>query len=313
MVSEELEKYREEGHIDTLVVACKAQSTIQAVSQVKNRLSAKSTIVLLQNGNLASHEELLRTIFTKEQERPHFIMVSNTHGVWLKYPPFHTVHAGLGQIRFGVVPERARNFERAYYNKEGARKLSLDDIAKAEDDADMERYLSLRNTIAVLQNMSALRATWEPFSKMQLLLRQKLVVNAVINPLTAILGCRNGALLENPAAERIAHRICNEASAVYMAETIAGSKETEASDVYFPPELKLGNLLKECKQVANMTADNTSSMLADLKKGNRVTGVEYLNGHLLRLGNRYRVETPTNATLVDMVIMRTHLPFDLFD
>lgn len=164
-VSEELESHREKGHIDSLIVACKAQSTLQAVSKVKDRLSAKSTIVLLQNGNLATHEELLRTIFTKEEERPHFILVSNTHGAWLKYPPFHIVHAGLGQLRFSIVPERRRNFEKSFYDMQGTRELSLEDVAKAKEDPYMEQYLSLRNTVAVLQSMSALRASWEPFTR----------------------------------------------------------------------------------------------------------------------------------------------------
>lgn len=312
-VSEELGRHREEGHIDSLIIACKAHSTLAAISRLQKRLSSKSTVVLLQNGNIATHDELLRTVFTNEQERPHIILVSNTHGAWLKYPPFHIVHAGVGQLRFSIVPERGRNFERSYNDKEGKGALSVDDIARASGDPEMERYLSLRNTVAVLQRMSALRASWEPHTKMQVLLRQKLVVNAVINPLTTILGCRNGVLFENAPAERLAYRICSEASAVYKAEAAAGLRETDMSKVYLPAELKSPNLMRECKHVAEITAQNTSSMLADLKKGNRMTEIKYLNGHLLDLGNRYRVETPINATMVDLVIMRTQLPLDQFD
>jgi 2-dehydropantoate 2-reductase len=49
-------------------------------------------------------------------------------------------------------------------------------------------------------------------------MRKKLVVNAVVNPLTAILGCRNGALFKDEASKRMLQDIYTEAAAVFQAQ-----------------------------------------------------------------------------------------------
>ncbi|EJD03772.1 uncharacterized protein FOMMEDRAFT_19134 [Fomitiporia mediterranea MF3/22] len=312
-VSEE-EEVAEERHIDSLFVACKAQSTLPAIKEVEHRLSSDSTIVLLQNGNLRVHELLMEKVFTNPANRPNIILVSNTHGIWLKRAPFHIVHAGIGQLRFGIVPDGRRDFEKSLHasDNDGHKpRLHINDIALPKGDHEVTRYRSLRNTVAVLQKVSALRTSWEPFSTMQVILRQKLVVNCVINPLTAILGCRNGELFEHEAGGRMAYRVCTEASLVFRAEALANRREgTSLKDVYIPPELSNGALIDECKRVAKITENNMSSMLADLKKGKKVTEVEFLNGHLLTLGNRYDLRLPINASLLDLMLMRSQIPLD---
>lgn len=307
----------EDTPIESLFLACKAQSAYSAIRQIEHRLSPSSTIVLLQNGTLAVHEMLLQKVYPDAHSRPNFIIASNTHGAWLKHAPFHVVHAGIGQLRFGIVPNKKRDFEKSlhpqyisnnFYSKP---RLQLDDIAQSSKDPEVARYRSLRNTVAVLQRLSGLGATWEPFADMQVLMRQKLVVNSVINPITAILGCHNGELFEREPGRRLAYRVCKEASLVFQKEAIANAKKgTSPSDVYVPPELSMKNLLLECENVAKVTASNTSSMLADLKKGNRFTEIEYLNGYLLTLGNRYGQPMVVTASLLDLVKLRTDIPLD---
>ena len=304
----------EENRIESLFVACKAYSTLEAIKSVRRRLSPASTVVLLHNGNLATHEQLLENVFSDANERPNFILVSNTHGVWLKRAPFHTVHAGIGQLRFGIVPDGRRDFEKSLRSgkfHKGRPRLSLDDVAYSSNDPEVARYRSLRNTVAVLQNLSGLQTKWDTFSDMQIILRQKLVVNCVINPLTAILGCQNGRIFDSDAGKRLAYRICKEASRVFRKEAI-GNRDpgVEPSEVYIPPELSLNSLLHECERVATVTRGNTSSMLADLKKGRTTTEVEYLNGYLMTLGKRYNEIVPVNASLVDLLKMRAEIPLD---
>ncbi|KAH8120008.1 ketopantoate reductase PanE/ApbA C terminal-domain-containing protein [Phellopilus nigrolimitatus] len=288
-------------HIDSLIVACKAQSTLYAIRQVAHRLSPESTIVLLQNGNLSVHEQLLQTIFAKEDERPHFVLVSNTHGAFLKQAPFHVVHAGVGRLRFGIVPDGRRDYEKGLKREYSKRRLDINDIANPHNDPEQERYRSLRNTIA-----------WDSFSNIQVILRQKLVVNCVINPLTTLIGCRNGDLYDNPAAQRLASRICREAADIFKKEAIASAGPgVDPKQVYIPPELNAENLMNESQRVAKVTAENISSMLADVKKGNRMTEIDFLNGHLLALGGRYDSALPVNASMVDLVKLRTQVPLDM--
>src|SRR5882762_6062210 len=88
--------------IESLIITTKAQSTLPAITRLLPRLSSNSTIVLLQNG-LGVYEELIQEIFRNPENRPQFILASNNHGAWLKNYG-HVVHAGVGEIEFGIIP-----------------------------------------------------------------------------------------------------------------------------------------------------------------------------------------------------------------
>jgi len=296
--------------IESLFVTCKAYSTLPAIQQIRHRLRPQSTVVLCQNGNLGVYEQLLDTVFPNPNQRPHFVLVSNTHGAWLRHPPMHIVHAGVGAVRYGIVPDGKRNFEKSLFDENSRpsqRRLSLDDIVSDEGDPLRDHYLSLRNTITVLQNLSELHPEWEPFNKLQTTLRQKLVVNSVVNPITMLMGCRNGDLYGNPAIDRLITKICSEASSAFEAEAKARAM---TGDVFMPSELKAKKLVDECRRVIKLTAANISSMLADQRRGLPETEIDYFNGYLMGLGRRYNLYMPVNSTMVDMVKMRSSMPID---
>jgi 2-dehydropantoate 2-reductase len=106
----------------------------------------------------------------------------------------------------------------------------------------------------------------------------KLVINAVINPLTALLRVKNGVLLESPSARDVMGRLANEAAAV-----------ASACGVVLP----FDNPEKAVEEVAHQTAENMSSMLQDVLRG-VPTEVDFINGAVCRLGGRKRVPVPVN-------------------
>ncbi|KAF9814511.1 hypothetical protein IEO21_05062 [Rhodonia placenta] len=112
-------------------------------------------------------------------------------------------------------------------------------------------------------------------------MRRKLVVNSVVNPLTALLNCSNGEIFKHTAGTRIAERLCAEASSVFRTQW-----EQEQAE-HFPRELEAAALLAECQRI-----------------------VRQLNGYLLRLARRYGVRVPVTATLLDMVVLRSAVPLD---
>lgn len=311
--SEQAQKEKDISHIDSLFVTCKAYSTISVLEKIRQRLTSQSTIVLLQNGNLSVCEQLLNRVYKSTEERPHIILASINHGAWIK-APLHVVHAGLGTLRFAILPDGRRDCEKSRW--EGTAgvdtpALSLDDIQSPEGDADGGLYWSLRNTVAALQRLSDLQPTWEPMSTLQVHLRQKLVANCVINPLTALMGCNNGELYGNPAAERLSRRLCMEAENVFRAEARANKEDDQTiTDGTVDPHLLMHALHEECQRVAFATAGNISSMLAEVRRGSKVTEVDYLNGYLMQLGGRYRVPVATHATILDLIKLRTSIPLD---
>lgn len=113
----------------------------------------------------------------------------------------------------------------------------------------------------------------------------KVVVNAAINPLTAITGLRNGALLEVPALRDLMQRAAEEAVDVARAE---GAPLPE------------DDLAMRARRVAELTAQNKSSMLQDVERG-RPTEIDAICGEVVERGLRRGVDAPVNLALRALV------------
>jgi len=117
---------------------------------------------------------------------------------------------------------------------------------------------------------------------MQKELWKKLIVNCVINPLTAILQIRNNEIMVDSLKE-IRHKIIQECIAVGKAEGISFESN-----------------LEECieRKIAGYT--NYSSMCQDLMKRKK-TEIDFLNGKIVELGRKHDIPTPVNETLVGLI------------
>lgn len=117
------------------------------------------------------------------------------------------------------------------------------------------------------------------------LLWGKLVINAAINPITALLGISNGEILRNPNARNLAQQTAEEAVQV-----------ANAMGIQLPYELPLIQI----EQVLEKTAANQSSMLQDLQR-RAPTEIDQINGAIVRYGEMCGVPTPINQTLVQLL------------
>src|SRR5512135_1394412 len=113
----------------------------------------------------------------------------------------------------------------------------------------------------------------------------KVIVNAGINALTAILRIPNGALVESPDTLALMRLISGEASAV-----------TKAKQIVLP----YPDPFERVKQVAALTATNFSSMLQDVM-GKRPTEIDAINGKIVEYGRALGIPTPINAVLTSLV------------
>ncbi|AIR02622.1 TPA: 2-dehydropantoate 2-reductase [Pluralibacter gergoviae] len=111
---------------------------------------------------------------------------------------------------------------------------------------------------------------------------RKLAVNCVINPLTAIYDCPNGALRFYP---RQVELICGEVAAVMQREGYHSSPE---------------DLLAYVWEIVDSTAANISSMLQDVRAV-RHTEIDYINGYLLRRARAHGINVPENARLYELI------------
>ena len=113
----------------------------------------------------------------------------------------------------------------------------------------------------------------------------KLVINAAINPLTALLRVANGELLDRPGAHALLAEAAREAARV--------AKEGGAVLPYPDP-------VAAVEEVARNTASNYSSMLQDIQRG-AITEIEAINGAIVRLGEQLDIPTPVNKMLYQLV------------
>jgi 2-dehydropantoate 2-reductase len=112
------------------------------------------------------------------------------------------------------------------------------------------------------------------------LLWGKLVINAAINPLTALLGVANGILLERPPARRLMAEAALEAAAVAASQGI---------------ELPFSDPVAAAENTARRTASNLSSMLQDIRRG-APTEIDAICGAIVRAGEETGVPAPVNRT-----------------
>jgi 2-dehydropantoate 2-reductase len=117
------------------------------------------------------------------------------------------------------------------------------------------------------------------------LLWGKLLINAAINPLTALLRVKNGELLEQQATRELLGAVAKEAASV--------AKQQGINMPYPDPILAV-------EEVARNTATNYSSMLQDVLRGT-VTEIEAINGAIVRKGECIGVPTPVNRVLWQLV------------
>ena len=126
--------------------------------------------------------------------------------------------------------------------------------------------------------MAIANSQWcEPILPM---LWQKLAINIVINPLTAINNCHNGNLANEQYRPSIL-RLIDEVVTVASAEQIPLDK---------------AELIKRVYQVIALTASNYSSMHQDIHHG-RQTEIEAITGYLLRRAESHGIATPENLAI----------------
>jgi 2-dehydropantoate 2-reductase len=113
----------------------------------------------------------------------------------------------------------------------------------------------------------------------------KLVINAAINPLTALLGVPNGELLEYPHALVLMAEVAEETAEVAKARGV---------------ELPFTEASAAAVEVAGRTASNRSSMLQDILRG-APTEIDAICGAIALEGESLGVPTPVNRTLWHLV------------
>ncbi|KAH6855579.1 ketopantoate reductase PanE/ApbA C terminal-domain-containing protein [Chaetomium sp. MPI-CAGE-AT-0009] len=247
-----------------LIVTTKTYATTAAIAPIKDRLNKDSHILFLQNG-IGVTDEVSDKLFPDPENRPTYWAGICSAGVY-STSPFSIVHAGHGPLTIGVVGTQS----------------------STGPPPTGENYM-----VSQLSNTELLQTTLLSPEQIVHAQLKKLVINSIINPLTACFACKNGKVFEGHERQVLYRHLLQEAG-VIIRELIPQSNnlhETVFSD------RALGALVEE---VAEKTANNTSSMLQDVQAGRR-TEIDYINGYLVSQGKRLGLPTTHHEAVYNMI------------
>lgn len=151
-----------------------------------------------------------------------------------------------------------------------------------------EGIISLESNPALAPIEAALRSSnfnLQIVSDTRSLMWGKLVINAAINPLTALLRVPNGELLNHPWARKAMSALARETAQVAEAERV---------------NLPFEDPIQAAEEVARKTAKNLSSMFQDVRRG-APTEIDAICGAVTRRGEKHGIDTPYNRSCWQLV------------
>jgi 2-dehydropantoate 2-reductase len=113
----------------------------------------------------------------------------------------------------------------------------------------------------------------------------KLVANAAVNAVSALLDCESGEILKDPNAARLSEALAEEAAQVAAALKV---------------NLPFANPWQYVAEVIAVGADAKSSMAFDLQSGHP-SEIDHINGAVCAAGRRTGVATPYNDAMVRLI------------
>ncbi|KAI2786660.1 hypothetical protein POX_g09048 [Penicillium oxalicum] len=268
----------EEGHIDCLIVCCKAYMTEKVLRDVRHRLSSNSTILLIQNG-LGIVEKLNKELFPDEQHRPNYMQGVLSHGL-KKQDSFKIGHVSVGSLVLSPVV------------------TGHTPLIEAEKDthwAPSTKYL-----LRLLTLTPSLVATADtPAGLLQYQL-ERLTVSCVLGSLGAIHDCKNRELLHNFAVSRTMRLLLLEISSVICA--LPELRGIPGIEDRFSP----GRLRRLVINVAANRPEDASSLRNDLHY-QRNTEIDFLNGWIVKRGEELGMKCVLNYMILQLVLSRMYI------
>ncbi|RFU63379.1 2-dehydropantoate 2-reductase [Peribacillus glennii] len=249
--------YLSDFHDVTLYVRTREQEeliTEEGILLIKGGKTFKKRVRVRISENVSREEELLivavkqyslKTLFEKIHlpETP-LLFIQNGYSHVPMLEKLQTKNIFLGVVEHGALKHKGNIVE---HTGEGKTK-----VAAYKGECGGMPLLGFK-----IENFPFI---WSEDYRQMLL--EKLVVNAVINPLTGILGIRNGVLLENPHYFTLFTNYCKEISSILDLERETTQKHVE--------------------QVCRKTSSNRSSLLKDLESGKK-TEIEAILGYVIQV------------------------------
>lgn len=176
-----------------------------------------------------------------------------------------------------ITSEAALRVDQAVVRHTGAGQTIIGDQLKRDTTSNYEK-----NIREILE-----KAGFQVFVSKNIIeaIYSKLLVNAVINPLTALFRVTNGELPQEQGRLQLMRKLYDETKQVLCIEV---------------PELDK-HLFEQILHICESTSANRSSMLCDVE-ANAITEIESINGAVVRIASKQGISAPLNTSLVQLIV-----------
>ncbi|MGG1514891.1 2-dehydropantoate 2-reductase [Paenibacillus oryzisoli] len=185
---------------------------------------------------------------------------------------------GADRVLFAVTTEGAKREGGTAVRHTGHGMTYIGGLTSEMNDNLLQRHFPLKEVLVQAGFQADLSKNMEER------IWNKLAINCVINPLTAILKVTNGQLLDTAWTRSLMADLFREISEV-----------AEAYNISLPQDLWTTIL-----QVCQATSANHSSMLQDML-GGRPTEIDYLNGSLVSMAGKTGLALPNHTMVYRLV------------
>ena len=234
---------------DLILLTVKSYDTASAIEQVRPLVGKDTLVIVAQNG-YGNYESVAATV-----GKEHALLARVIFGVKLPVP---------GRAEVTVIADDVR-------------------IGQPDNAVDPGRI----KAIAAAINAAGIPTSYA--ENVAAILWDKILYNAALNPLGAVLECTYGQLAENPGTRLIMDRIIDEIFLVAQAHSMLLNWKT-------PGEYREHFYTK----LVPPTAKHFPSMYYDVKAGKRLE-IDALNGAIVRLAHEKGISVPVNDTITLLI------------
>lgn len=264
--------------IENLIITTKTYQTEEALKDYLPFIKPTSNILLIQNG-LGVVDQLYQNVWPDVSKRPNIFQGVISHGAFVTANTgdnYEISHAGFGDLKIAKFPRDLTNPVEEKY----------------------EKPLMLKQ----LEDAMGLETSSLSYSDLSLIQIKKFVVNACINPVTAVVDCVNGELRSYNDLKALFYDIISEIVDVFLKTNPLLKQNPKTKEVLNKNDLT--DYVVLCGTVWNV--NNSSSMRQDTLHL-RQTEIDYINGYVVKVAEDNGLKADVNKTITQLVKLRLSL------
>lgn len=265
------------GPIAHLIITVPPASVVRSIYSILPRITPSTVVCFVQNG-LGVIEAVNDACFPNPADRPMYVMGHLTHALAPKKGQSFAVQ----EIHHG----------RLYLTSFGRESSTLS--SRITKFPPIERNMRISHFINLLATVPNLQAGGYNIEDFLILKLRRMIVSAVLEPLTVVLGCTYGKLLTNDYAKHMIDQLLGEILAV-----VARLPELRGSDE-IKTLIRRGDIRAHVYKRLMFLKNGHSRMYVQTLRGHE-TDIDFLNGYFIRRGREVGVKCPVNESVILMV------------